>query len=815
MKRTVCLLLCLIFLALPCISAQADSSLTVILTNKGSNLYINSYNALLSRMKPNGYTPTSSSGNYEGMYLRDAASEAIALTANGSFNQAYKLLNYIYEYHTVTEADHLFTRIGEITSEYTQNNFSDTITTGEAFENFAQEKHDKVVAELGKDCYFACNFTATSEYIKALKLYLTGSFTRMDISLAQISNEKDNFNILFTYTDHTPFEGNDWRYFEFIQEFGLNLGEQYYLIFSAEVPEKKTLKIKGTIDTCENYYYNPALYGKSWQLTSDSAAIKTYRDGFTSDSYSTNILDFSHQIGSQNKVIQQVASYDEQICEVIVNIEKASAEITSPLVASLYADEDCTELIDQTVIDAKDIPTYAKYIIIPFNYVHSYIPEYYYLCLTSDSQTYSGYYWYGTTSFPGLDSLAFYSNVMTQMDGEFSYFTARMKLPELSTGTEKQSDTAFLFLHAFAQWYLKNPDTETKTAFANKVWDKFSSYAKVFLNGNYFSKNLNLIYNPQLRHINTSYSGYDLFTNVFASQALKELSDVAAELNKTNDCELFKKYSELINKGIEENLTVTYNGKKIYAELRKGADDSTVRTGFSYINLSPSAANWYAVDNTVLKNTYEAYLNVATVSVGDYLITDANYNLESRTPSNIVMGQNVAFELLTSLRFGNSSRAKHLLEFLDKYNENVYPERWGISGNAYDIGNQSQCGWLIYALVTMFPALAQNPVENESQNGIGVDISGDGNNNTVVTVVDNWPLSKIIVVGIMCVTAIILVASTLLLIISRRTGVKAYARAIAAKRYRERISNESFNISINTEDSSEKIEGFSIKEDLD
>ncbi len=814
MKRLICLVICFVITLLPCFTAAADSSLTVVLTNKGEKLYSDTYSSIISRIKLNGYAATSVKGNYEGMYIRDAGAQALALTSNGNFTDAQKILNYVYEYHALNKAPYLYTRVGEITSEYTENNFTDEITTGEAFENYSQTEHAKIVAELGKDVFFACGFTATSETIKSLKIFLTGSYNSMSVSVAQMSEDGKNFEVRRSITDHEPFEGNDWKYFEFDREYILEIGLTYYLIFNADVPEDKKLSIMGTTDTAENFYYNAELYGTEWQSTTDSPAIITYSNGFTSDAYTTQILDFSHHIGFGSTVVQEIPSNNEQICEVILNLEKNSSEVKAPLKVSLYADKERTKLIDETLVDASRIPSYAKYIVIPFDYIHSEVPEYYYLCLSSDSDTYNSYYWYGTTSLPGYQSVAYYNNITTEMVGEFSYFTAIMKMSELSTGNAAQSDTAFIFLHSFARWYLKNTNKQAKDAFANKVWNSFSSYAKYFLSSNYYSSELNLIYNPQLRHAKSTYSCYDLSTNVFASQAFYELSQVAEAIGKTSDAENFKKYSELISKGVNENLTTEYNGNKIYAEYRAKYSETPIIAGFSYINLAPAAANWYAVDNQILKNTYDAYLNKATMLIGEYLVTDAEYNISKNTSSNTVMGQNIAWELLAALRFGNSSRAKQLLGFLDQYTEDVYPERWSSSGTAFDPGNQGQGSWIIYALVSMFPDLSKNPITFESQNGIGVDISG-GQGTQTITVEETWPLSKIIILGVMIFALILIVASIVLWIISRKTGMKAYARAVAAKRHRDRITNESFDVLDDSSSQMPEIDGFRIKDDID
>ena len=68
-------------------------------TAKGAALYKATYQSMIDRIRQDGYTQTSLTGAYEGMYLRDASIQIMAHVTQGDFEQARMILNYITEYH--------------------------------------------------------------------------------------------------------------------------------------------------------------------------------------------------------------------------------------------------------------------------------------------------------------------------------------------------------------------------------------------------------------------------------------------------------------------------------------------------------------------------------------------------------------------------------------------------------------------------------------------------------------------------------------------------------------------------------------------
>lgn len=83
-------------------------------------LYARSYQSLLDRTQESGYAATSLTGAYKGMYVRDAAVQVMAMTANGDLKEARKVLEYILDYHAAVPAEyalHILPEAADLTSE--------------------------------------------------------------------------------------------------------------------------------------------------------------------------------------------------------------------------------------------------------------------------------------------------------------------------------------------------------------------------------------------------------------------------------------------------------------------------------------------------------------------------------------------------------------------------------------------------------------------------------------------------------------------------------------------------------------------------
>ena len=87
----------------PYVKEEYDS----LITAKGDALYKATYQSMIDRIQENGFTNTSLTGAYEGMYLRDASIQILAHVTEGDFDEARAILNYITEYHRTKNLDYI------------------------------------------------------------------------------------------------------------------------------------------------------------------------------------------------------------------------------------------------------------------------------------------------------------------------------------------------------------------------------------------------------------------------------------------------------------------------------------------------------------------------------------------------------------------------------------------------------------------------------------------------------------------------------------------------------------------------------------
>ena len=231
-----------------------------------------------------------------------------------------------------------------------------------------------------------------------------------------------------------------------------------------------------------------------------------------------------------------------------------------------------------------------------------------------------------------------------------------------------------------------------------------------------------LILNPCLEHSREGsyWEGYDLITNVFAAESTNKMSQVATMLGKTEDATAFKQKADSLSAAINKYMVANFEGDKIYIELitlstiKPGDVDYVYRDwettyGFSFVSLSPVASNWYAVDDEIMANTYDAYighsLEVYKISSdgSQYVIRPSVCTLddENRTTKlhSHIIGKDIAWEIYYMYKTGNTERLEHLMDFLAKASvSGSYAETYSRNGKLADVGNQEQTGWLLYEI---------------------------------------------------------------------------------------------------------------------
>ena len=154
------------------------------------------------------------------------------------------------------------------------------------------------------------------------------------------------------------------------------------------------------------------------------------------------------------------------------------------------------------------------------------------------------------------------------------------------------------------------------------------------------------------------------------------------------------------------------DGKTIYAEMRsidkiiastnQLVEDDQFYIGFSWVNMAPAGAGWYAIDDEVMDNTYQAYLNYGSITYyKKYQMLEAVTTFHSpedyRVTGGHVIGKGLAWELMYCYDTGRYERAAELIRFIEENSVDMYRETWGYTGGGSDTANQEHASWMIYA----------------------------------------------------------------------------------------------------------------------
>lgn len=212
--------------------------------------------------------------------------------------------------------------------------------------------------------------------------------------------------------------------------------------------------------------------------------------------------------------------------------------------------------------------------------------------------------------------------------------------------------------------------------------------------------------------MNSYFNGYDLLTNIYASQVLHELVALFAASNAL-EAEMWSQYAELLREGVHAHLTAEVDGKRVYMEmLALSRDDGRTYhniphrrsyIGFSWVNLSVLGLGWYGADAQIVKNTYEAYKKYAYVPYFDaYPMPEHSSMLHDDGTCTFrvdhVLGKALAWELIYCHDIGDTAREAQILEFIERFSDQMYRETWKYAGGGSDTANQEHASWMICAV---------------------------------------------------------------------------------------------------------------------
>ena len=286
----------------------------------------------------------------------------------------------------------------------------------------------------------------------------------------------------------------------------------------------------------------------------------------------------------------------------------------------------------------------------------------------------------------------------------------------------EQPDTTFFFLHSWYLFATKAPKTEENVAYIESSYSKIKDFANYYLDKGYIRNEYDLLYNESFEHSRDGsyWQSYDLVTNVYASQALYELSEYFKDSDPTN-AKKWKDASTRIANGIHKNLTVECQGELMYAEFY-GTKKKNIETvpetekkfyaGLSWVNLAPMGCDWYAAKPEILEHTYQIYLEFGSARYYEDrtkmldVYSDLNASRPRRlTSGNHIIGKGLAWEIMYCAKTGKTDRLAEINTFIEKNSKKFYPEVWAYGGGVNDSGNQEQASWLLVAQKTANPEL--------------------------------------------------------------------------------------------------------------
>lgn len=475
----------------------------------------------------------------------------------------------------------------------------------------------------------------------------------------------------------------------------------------------------------KEYYYLVIRFidtdGSARVMTDTSTASDTYACGsewirvgydFLADIISSVDKTPIITLDDATAAVQEIPSSGEIITSVKLLLSK-DKDAKGQLKITLYKGYgDNAQTIDIKTVDVENINENADWLYIKFD-----LP----LFKTNTNGSYfvkleapdveGKVYWCGSETIDNLETFIINNGQKIIVEGEAGFEALKSEIKLISNYT--QTDANYMLIHAWVM-FVNNKGSNEDREFIEQSYPIIKKFANFYIDSpTYYNKKLNLVFNPSLEHSRKIryWQSYDLLTNVFASQALYELSGVAKAMNDSDAAEKWLKYAKQIEEGINQNLVTEYDGKKIYGEFYDVEDNMKFYAGISWVNLAPIAAEWYGMDLEIMKNTYEVYKKYASIKMYGYdcLATEATLGTKELTKE--LIGKGIAWELMFCNMIGDYERITEIvameLATAKKNKIDVYPEFWKSESYVTDPGNQEHCSWQFYAMSKVFPQLTE------------------------------------------------------------------------------------------------------------
>jgi len=229
-----------------------------------------------------------------------------------------------------------------------------------------------------------------------------------------------------------------------------------------------------------------------------------------------------------------------------------------------------------------------------------------------------------------------------------------------------------------------------------------------------------LVLNPDFEHSRDGrmWKTYDFLSQSFIGSALENMIPIAKRRGDKKHVASWSKKLKLLKSAIDKNMTFTLDGKRVYLEmlLPEGNAGIPYTNGLGWVNLAPLAAQWEALDRSVLDNTIVALRKrgLRDDKGKKWLIADWAADPKKETPMVIIKG--VGWELDYSQQKKEWKRIIEWLDFLESRNSspiiaeaiclNKSNNTWSLN----DPGNGEQACWWVWGMVRLRKELDLPPI---------------------------------------------------------------------------------------------------------
>ncbi len=234
----------------------------------------------------------------------------------------------------------------------------------------------------------------------------------------------------------------------------------------------------------------------------------------------------------------------------------------------------------------------------------------------------------------------------------------------------------------------------------------------------YPPETMQIVYNCAFEHSREGrrWCCFDLLTQCFFGGTLEAMAKLAKKRGETEDAEFYSKTIELLREGVDKYMTRESENGKVYLEMRlpDGAYGKPF-TEMGWVNLSPTAARWQPLPQSVYDNTVKTLVERLWRPVINHedlyiLYTDTTPGSE---PKPDTIGKGLGWYILYCLDSGNFEHILSVLKFIDRLNDGpLYNEAMHLNDGilkAADPGNGEQCVWWCWAMAVLRKSFGLTP----------------------------------------------------------------------------------------------------------